>query len=136
MDITVTDNKTGEVMTLADQRQKTIESFRHLINNLPWDDINNGRFHPQAGCTTVAEVRDNFIALGCDPELLLEGAEREYVAVVKTEVTLTYTFSAQSEELAEDHVHHLLDSEYLSAITADEVDLEVWSADITVEVND
>lgn len=126
MNIILTDNSTGETTTLADERLKTIDKFRHIINNLPWDEINSGRFHPQQGCTTVAEVRDSLIALGCDSELLLEGASRQYCATVRTDITLYYYFDAESNELAEEHVQNLLQNEHITAYTAEEMEVDLY----------
>lgn len=137
VDITVTDNLTGETTTLADERLKTINKFREIINGLPWHDINTGNFRPDQGCMEVRAVREALIALGCDSDTLLEGASRQYRGIVRTDITLYYYFDAESDELAEEHVQNLLESEHITAYSAEELDVDLYyGADVEVDTID
>ena len=113
-----------------------ISSFRHLINGLPWDDINSGNFSPEAGCSTVAEVRDRFISLGCDNELLLAGAEREWSVTITLPITLYMTVDATSAEDAEERADLRLDHMSLQAYGGDVDEIEFDSCYAEMEVSE
>lgn len=86
-----------------------LDSIRSIIENLPWEDINTGDFSPEAGCTTVAEVRDSLISLGCDSDLLNKGICKAYKVYVTVPVEMTvYVESATDEEDAEEKASDIL----------------------------
>lgn len=113
------------------------DAFRRIIENLPWDEINTGTFHPQAGCGDVATAREEFISLGCDSSVLNEGLLKAYKVFVTVPVEMTvYVDEAVDEEDAEERASVELDTVYLSCrggnVEVDEIN--TWNADFhTIE---
>ena len=130
-------NTINESTSLAEHRLEIINKFREIINNLPWEEINTGDFHPQRDCSEVRNIREAFMALGCDEDRLLEGVSRRYCGVVRTNITLYYYFDAESDELAEEHVQNLLQDEHIHAYSAEEMEVDLYyDAEIEVDTVD
>lgn len=120
---------------LADQRLDAINSFQQIINGLPWEDINTGNFRPQRGCPDVKQIRDALIELGCDEELLMSGAVRQYQGTVRTTLTLYYSVEADSDEAAQDAIEALLDGETIYSNCANDLEADLYyGPDIEVEI--
>jgi hypothetical protein len=124
----------GNLQAEVARYRTQVAGFKAIIENLPWEDINIGQFSPAADCPDVASARNQFINLGCDADIVMAGAVRDYSVCVKMAVTFYYTVEASSEEDAEEKVDDLVSSEYVNAGYADEADLDIY--DYEVEVNE
>jgi hypothetical protein len=93
-----------------DATERQLNELQSLIEGLPWNDINSGDFHPQQGCGDVAMFRDSAIGLGCDSDILCDGAEREYTVNATVTLNVSIVVTSTSEEDAETQLDIMLDN--------------------------
>lgn len=129
----------NRVNTSLETRVRDLEamlsSFRGLMHDLPWEEINTGCFQPQVGCSEVARVLEILERLGCEPSIINAGLEKAYYvyASVPVEVKI-YIECANSEEEAERQAEDILSCTYFEARDIEDVEFDTYHANFhTVE---
>lgn len=107
----LTDAKQADLIATTN----TLTDLRHLIEALPWHDLNTGAFHVLRDCPDVAAFITAATTLGCDADTLNAGRQRTYEVSgwVSVHVTLTIDDADDDEDaalIAADYVSRNIDA--------------------------